>query len=222
MAVNKPVSVWVLAATWLAITSTPGYTGDASSDALITDLLTETAWQSPDPTRWEFGEHSLNGRTFTFPEVATREADATANLVSERQFGGQQLSLVTDMMFERSRYLGVYLDYDPETDTGIWMATGHPLAAEESDAGKVPMAYIKTIDDGDWTVRATGELLIKPGQELRLRWIRDGADYQVWQDERLVASYRPRRNYGPGHVRLRLMSAIIEIDRLEMTSEYVK
>jgi hypothetical protein len=195
----------------------------AEGTVQTTDLLRPEAWKSPDETRWQFEGGRLRGRTFAFPEVATSDPEATANLVSKNSFGGEQLSLATDMVFERSRYLGVYIDYDPETDTGIWMATGHPLSEADVDANReAPMAYIKTVDEGHWKVRAKGELVFELGELLRLRWVKDGPDYQVWQDDRLVATYRPKRKYDPGHIRLRLVSAVFEVHKLEMTSGSVE
>ena len=127
-----------------------------------------------------------------------------------------------DIVFERSRYIGVYVDYDPDTDTGMWLATGHPLLSDEASETQVETAYIKTVDNGDWIVRARGELKVSPGEMLRLRWVKSGADYSIWQDDRLVVAYRPDRRYEPGQVMLRLMSAVARIQRLEMRSDRVR
>ena len=57
------------------------------------------------------------------------------------------------------------MDYDQETQSGIWMATGHPLPEDlEETHLEVEMAYIKTVEKADWTVRTQGELKIEPGK----------------------------------------------------------
>lgn len=189
---------------------------------LKTDLLagSKDAWTSPDWTRWQFHEGTLTGETLKFPEVATADPEAAAYLLTRQEFGGD-LELSMDIVFERSRYIGVYLDYDPETDTGMWLATGHPLPSDGARETQVETAYIKTVDNGDWIVRARGELKVSPGEVLRLRWVRSGPDYSIWQDDRLVVAYRPERRYEPGPVMLRLMSAVARIQRLEMRSDRV-
>ena len=190
---------------------------------LATDLLAggKDAWTSPDWSRWQFREGAVTGETLKFPEVATGDPEAAAYLLSGQTFDGD-LELSMDIAFERSRYIGVYLDYDPETDTGMWLATGHPIPAENAGETQVETAYIKTVDNGHWIVRARGELNISPGEILRLRWVKSGPDYSIWQDDRLVVAYRPERRYEPGPVMLRLMSAVAEIRRLEMRSDGVR
>ena len=190
--------------------------------AVSTDLLAggKESWTSPDWNRWEFQTGTLIGETVKFPEIATSDPDAAAYLLTKSVFGGD-LELSMEIIFERSRYLGVYLDYDPETDTGMWLATGHPIP-ENAAGTEVEMAYIKTVDDGDWIVRARGELNIEPGEILRLRWVKSGPDYSIWQDDRMIATYRPDRRYDAGPVMLRLMSAVAEIQRLEMRSDEVR
>lgn len=187
-----------------------------------TDLLADGKdnWTSPDWSRWELRDGTLIGATVEFPEIATSDPNAAAYLLTRNEFGGN-LELSMEITFERSRYLGVYLDYDAESDTGMWLATGHPLPEDAADT-EVEMAYIKTVDEGDWTVRARGELNIAPGEVLNLRWIKSGPDYSIWQDHRLIATYRPERSYDAGPVMLRLMSAVAEIDRLEMRSDWVR
>ncbi len=190
---------------------------------LSTDLLAggEDNWTSPDWSRWEFHQGTVKGETLKFPEGATGDPDAAAYLLTRDVFGGD-LELSMEIVFERSRYIGVYLDYNPDTDTGMWLATGHPLPEDDAGESQAETAYIKTVDNGNWTVRARGELTISPGEVIRLRWMKSGPDYSIWQDDRLVVAYRPERNYEPGPVMLRLMSAVAEIRRLEMRSDRVR
>ena len=185
------------------------------------DLIAEDAWIHPDSVRWTFQEAALGGRTITFPGIPTDDVRANSFLLSNAVFGGD-LVLSMDVTFEQSRYLGVYLDYDPLTDTGMWLATGHPLPEEGSGGPGVEMAYIKTVDNGNWTVRATGQLVVVPGEELRLRWVKSGSDYSIWQDDRLIVAYRPERTYEPGRIQFRLMSAVMEIDRLDMAADWIE
>ena len=190
---------------------------------LSTDLLagSNDNWTSPDWSRWEFNQGAVKGETLKFPEVATGDAEAAAYLLTRNVIEGD-LELSMDIVFQRSRYIGVYLDYDPDTDTGMWLATGHPLPEDDAGESQTETAYIKTVDNGDWVVRARGELTISPGEVIRLRWVKSGPDYSIWQDDRLVVVYRPERNYEPGPVMLRLMSAVAEIRRLEMRSDRVR
>ena len=190
---------------------------------LGTDLLAGGTdnWTSPDWSRWEFHQGTVKGETLKFPEVATGDPEAAAYLLTRNVFEGD-LELSMDIVFQRSRYIGVYLDYDPDTDTGMWLATGHPLPKDDAGESQTETAYIKTVDNGDWVVRARGELTISPGEVIRLRWVKSGPDYSIWQDDRLVVVYRPERNYEPGPVMLRLMSAVAEIRRLEMRSDRVR
>ena len=190
---------------------------------LSTDLLAggKDNWTSPDWSRWEIDQGVAKGETLKFPGVATANPEAAAYLLTRGVFEGD-LELSMDIVFERSRYIGVYLDYDPDTDTGMWLATGHPLPEDDAGESQTETAYIKTVDNGDWIVRARGELRISPGEVLRLRWMKSGPDYSIWQDDRLIVAYRPERNYPPGPVMLRLMSAVAEIRRLEMRSDRVR
>lgn len=185
------------------------------------NLIAQDAWVDPDSVRWTFQDDRLGGMTLTFPEIPTDDIRANSFLLSNAVFGGD-LVLSMDIVFEQSRYLGVYLDYDPLTDTGMWLATGHPLPEGASGDPRVEMAYIKTVDNGNWTVRATGQLVVAPGEELRLRWVKSGNDYSIWQDDRLVVGYRPERTYEPGRIQFRLMSAVMEIDRLEMAADWIE
>jgi hypothetical protein len=95
------------------------------------------------------------------------------------------------------------------------MATGHPLAADAPD-NEVERAYIKTVEDSFWIVRATGELVIEPGVPVRLRLAREGDTYGIWNDETLVVTYHKPGGYPPGPLQLRLTNASARIHRLEV------
>ena len=90
------------------------------------DLLEarDQSWRSPDPTRWTF---TANGEILgSTPELngAKTSPQASAFLLSKQTFGGD-IVISIDITFETGRYLGVYVDYDQDTQSGIWMATGH-------------------------------------------------------------------------------------------------
>ena len=119
------------------------------------------------------------------------------------------------MTFDKGRYLGVYLDFDPKTQTGIWMASGHDLPAD-APANEVARGYVKTIEKGFWIVRATGELDIEPGRRVKLGFSRRGDDYSLWNEGRLIATYRKPGGYPAGRIQLRLTNAAVRIHHIEV------
>ncbi|MDX1481911.1 MAG: hypothetical protein R3315_09560 [Woeseiaceae bacterium] len=175
-------------------------------------------WLPADAGRWRFEDGSIHGRTPVFDGAKT-DPQASAFLESRRLFAGNK-SVEVDLDFDHGRYFGIYFDYDPETESGIWMATGHPLSAGDR-IHNVESAYIKTVDDGHWIVRATGELDVTPGVPLTLRFERSGDDYRIWQDDRLVLTYRKPGGYPAGKLRLRLVNAAARIDRLSVTADAI-
>ena len=196
----------------------------APAAGIVVDLLEASAdsWRSPDPSRWTFADDGeLLGST---PELngAKTSPEASSFLVSKPTFGGD-IVVSIDVTFETGRYLGVYVDYDQETQSGIWMATGHPLPEDlEETHLEVEMAYIKTVEKADWTVRTQGELKIEPGKLVRLQFIRKGEDYSVWNDGRLIITYHKAGGYPPGPLQLRLTNARARIHRLEVRSDWSK
>ena len=120
-----------------------------------------------------------------------------------------------ELTFERGRYLGVYLDYDADEQSGMWLATGHALAADAAD-NEVERGYVKTVDNGVWVVRATGELPIEQGKRLRLGLSKRGDDYSLRSDGRLIATYRKAGGYAEGRIRLRLTNAQVRVHKLEV------
>ena len=75
--------------------------------------------------------------------------------------------------------------------------TGHALAATAAD-NEVERAYIKTVEESFWIVRATGELSVDPGSLLRLRFVRQGDVYSIWNDETLIVTYYRAGGYPAG------------------------
>lgn len=178
------------------------------------DLLSggEKTWLPADKG-WVFDSGEIAGTSGVMDGAITDPAASTF-LVSREQFGGD-ITVTMDVTFETGRYLGVYLDFDPATQTGIWMATGHALAVDAA-ANEVERAYIKTVEDSFWTVRATGELIITPGLRLRLRFVRKGDAYSIWNDGRLIATYHKAGGYPAGPLQLRLTNASARIHRLDI------
>lgn len=187
------------------------------------DLLEAGAdsWRAPDPSRWSFVDGEIQGATPVLDGAKT-SPESSSFLVSKRAFGGD-LVVSIDITFEKGRYLGVYLDYGQNTQSGIWMATGHPLPEDPAERHlEVETAYIKTVDASDWTVRTQGELVIEPGKLVRLQFINEGDDYSVWHDGRLIVTYRKVGGYPPGPLQLRLTNARARIHRLEVQSDWSK
>lgn len=188
----------------------------------LVDLLEAGAdcWQSPDPSRWTFTEDGeLRGST---PELngAKTSPRASSFLLSKQTFGGD-IVVSIDITFETGRYLGVYVDYDQQTQSGIWMATGHPLPEDPEERHlEVEAAYIKTVEASDWTVRTQGELAIEPGKLVRLQFVKKGEDYSLWHDGRLIVTYRKAGGYPPGPLQLRLTNARARIHRLAVQSDW--
>lgn len=188
----------------------------------VIDLLQEGAdsWRSPDLTRWSFVDGEIRGATPVLDGAIT-SPESSAFLVSKRTFGGD-IEVSLDITFEHGRYLGVYLDYGQETQSGIWMATGHPLPEDPGESPfEIETAYIKTVEASDWTVRTRGELPIEPGKVVRLKFVNEGDDYSVWHDGRLIVTYH-KPGYSPGPLMLRLTNARARIHRLQVTADWVK
>ncbi len=170
-------------------------------------------WQDFDESRWQITGGELLGNTAVFDGEKTDPA-ASAFLLSNRTFDGNYV-VSMELTFERGRYLGVYLDYDAGEQSGMWIATGHALAADAPD-NEVERGYVKTVDNGAWVVRATGELPIEQGQRLRLGLSKRGDDYSLRSDGRLIATYRKAGGYPEGRIRLRLTNAQVRIHALEV------
>ncbi len=177
------------------------------------------AWRQPDPSCWSFVDGEIRGSTPVLDGAKT-SPESSSFLISKRTFGGD-LVVSIDVTFEKGRYLGVYLDFGQDTQSGIWMATGHPLPEDPAERHlEVETAYIKTVDASHWIVRTQGELLIEPGELMRLRFIKKGDDYSVWNDGRLIVTYHKEGGYPPGPLQLRLTNARARIHRLEVQSDW--
>lgn len=182
------------------------------------DLLAkgEQAWRSPGPG-WNFANGMIVGATRVLDGAKTDPA-ASIFLVSESVFGGD-IAVSLDISFEAGRYLGVYLDFDQDMQSGIWMATGHPLADDAAD-NDIERAYIKTVEQSFWVVRATGELNVRPNEDLHLRFERKGDYYSIYKDETLIVTYRKRGGYAAGPLQLRLTNARAGISKLAVTADW--
>jgi hypothetical protein len=192
----------------------------ASAERLTTDLLDNAAedWQTPDLENWHWTHGVLVGSSKILDGAKT-DPEASTFLVSKRVFGGN-VSVALDVSFQAGRYLGVYLDFDQASQTGIWMATGHALDDDAPD-NEVERGYIKTVENGFWVVRANGELVVDGDEVVRLRFARQGDDYSLYQDGRLIATYHKPGGYPAGPVQIRLTNAQASILRLEVESDSI-
>jgi len=180
------------------------------------NLLNINAWHMPDPGQWMFSANELACTTQIF-DGELDDPRATAFLISNETFGGDILFSV-DINFEVGRYIGVYLDFDQKSQSGIWMATGHALSGDAPD-NEVERGYIKTVDNDCWIIRTTGELVVKKGEMLRLGFANKNDDYSLWNDGKLVITYHKPGGYPAGPLQLRLMNAKARIHRLEVQSD---
>ena len=172
----------------------------------------------PADASWVFENGEIAGASSIMDGAITDPA-ATAFLVSRKIFGGDVV-VSMDVTFEAGRYIGVYIDFDQDTQTGIWMATGHALGPNAAD-NEVERAYIKTVENSFWIVRATGQLVVGSGEMLRLRFVRKGDDYSIWSDEMLIVTYHKAGGYPAGPLQIRLTNASARIHRLEVESDCI-
>lgn len=220
MSRNTMMSSYCLCRAVVALTILVALPAYPAEPRRVVDLLEAGAdsWRAPDLTRWSFVDGEIRGSTPVLDGAIT-SPDSSSFLVSKKTFGGD-IEVSIDVTFEKGRYLGVYLDYGQDTQTGIWMATGHPLPDEPAERHlEVETAYIKTVESSDWTVRTQGELFIEPGEVVRLKFAKQGDDYSVWHDGRLIVTYR-KAGYSPGPLQLRLTNARVRIHRLEVASDW--
>lgn len=179
------------------------------------DLLAKGAdsWEPFDEARWKFVDGELHGSTAIFDGDKT-DPDASTFIIAREKLEGEYL-VSLDVSFDEGRYLGVYLDYGQKTQTGIWIASGHALPADAPD-NEIERGYIKTVENGFWIVRATGDLAIAKGERIKLGFSRRGDEYRLWNDGRLIATYRKEGGYPAGPLQLRLTNASARIHRLEV------
>lgn len=179
------------------------------------DLLaagTDT-WSDFDESRWQIENGELRGSTSVFDGEKTDPAASTF-LLSNREFTGDYI-VSMEVTFEQGRYLGIYLDFDPESESGMWLATGHALAADAPE-NEVERGYVKTIDDGFWVVRATGELPVRSGERVKLGFSKRGDAYTLWNDGKLIAVYVREGGFADGRIQLRLTNSAVRIHKLEV------
>ncbi len=189
----------------------------ASSQAFgqATDLLAGGAanWQAFDDDRWSFVNGELHGSTAKFDGDKT-DPESSTFLVSKETFSGDYIVSI-ELTFDQGRYLGVYLDFGQESQSGIWMASGHALDADAPD-NEVERSYIKTVENGFWIVRATGELVVQKGKRIKLGFSRRGDAYSLWNDGKLIAVYRKQGGYPAGPLQLRLTNSAVRIHDLQV------
>lgn len=191
------------------------------AEPVTTNLLLDPQeqWQTADRDQWLLEPGRIRGKTRVLDGAKT-DPEASTFLVSNQVFGGD-ISVSLEVSFDAGRYLGIYLDFGQESQSGIWMATGHALA-QDAPANEVERAYIKTVENGFWIVRANGELVIAGGERIALQFVRSGDDYSLFHDSRLIATYRKASGYPPGPLQLRLTNAEATIHRLEVESAWIK
>lgn len=204
------ISLWLIAILSIA--------AQALAETSAVDLLAagESAWQRVDPG-WSFANGTLTGATSVM-DGATTDPAASTFLVGNTVFGGDVV-VKLDVTFEEGRYLGVYLDFDQDSQSGIWMATGHALPDDAAD-NEIERAYIKTVENSFWVVRANGELVVRPKQRLHLRFERKGDYYSIYRDDTLIATYRKPGGYPAGPLQLRLTNARATIHGLSVTADW--
>ena len=192
----------------------------ATAAAQTVDLLSGGAneWRAINPG-WQFIGGEIAGAS-SILDGAITNPDASTFLVSKKVFGGDVV-VSMDVTFDEGRYLGVYLDFGQDTQTGIWMATGHALADDAAD-NEVERAYIKTVEDSFWAVRATGELIVQSGERLHLRFTRKSDYYSIYCDDELIVTYRKAGGYPPGPLQIRLTNARMRIHRLTVESDWTR
>jgi len=193
----------------------------ATAEKRLTDLLDNAAedWHMSGHDQWYWTHGMIVGKSKILDGDIT-DPEASAFLVSQQVFGGD-ISVTLDVSFQNGRYIGVYLDFDRETQSGIWMATGHPLADDAPD-NEVERGYIKTVENGFWIVRASGEIVIEGDEIVRLRFTRAADDYSIYQDDRLIATYRKPGGYPAGPLQIRITNAQARILRLQVESDWIK
>ncbi len=216
----KSISAIVLALTMLVLASA----GSADVEQQrTTDLVAAgaDAWRSPDPKLWSFKKNSISGRSPEFG--APRKApESSAWLLSKQVFGGDIIEVHIDVTFSHGRYLAIYMDYDQAIQTGIWMATGHPvLEPDPTQHMNVEAAYIKTVERGNWVVRTEGELVIKDGVLKHLIFAKHGDDYSIYDNGRLIITYR-KPGYQGSELQLRIVDAGATITHFEVKSDWVR
>ena len=57
---------------------------------------------------------------------------------------------------------------------------------------------------------------------MRLRFQRLNDDYSLYQDDRLIATYRKPGGYSAGPLQIRLTNAQVRIHRREVASDWIK
>ncbi|QDU62761.1 hypothetical protein Pan216_36310 [Planctomycetes bacterium Pan216] len=167
---------------------------------------TEPKFPSGTYKSWRPDGDLIIGETEGWPHKHPR---ANSYLVYDEEVNGD-VDVTMRVVFERGRYLGCYLCFDPETSTGYWLSTGHAV-------GKNPnKAYIKKFfGPREFPVQERGPLEINPGQEYTITFRRRGDALAVIVDGKTIVSWEDGA-YRRGQVRLRLHNTKLEILSLEV------
>lgn len=170
----------------------------------VSSLATE--WREPNLPEGVFKswrEGSANrviGETEPWPHKHPR---ANSYLLGREGFSGD-VEVRLRARFLRGRYLGCYLCYDPSTDSGYWLATGHDVGEDPNEA------YIKIVRRGVWEVMASAPLAIIPGKEYRISFSRKGNELVLGVDDEPIVNWRDAE-FTKGKVGLRLHNTKLEI-----------
>jgi hypothetical protein len=98
------------------------------------------------------------------------------------------------------------------------MGTGHALPVD-APTNEIERGYIKTVENGFWVVRATGELVIGDSGRVRLRFERTGDNYSLWREGRMIATYHKPGGYPAGPLQIRLTNARASFHTLAISAE---
>lgn len=149
---------------------------------------------------WRIEDGRIVGETEPWPHKHPR---ANSFLLSNSTYEGD-VQVDATVRFQRGRYLGCYLCYDPKTDSGYWLSTGH-------DVGNYPgEAYIKIVHNGDWKTMARAPLTINSNETCKITYRRRGAELAVLASGQPIVTWSDS-TYRQGHVQLRLHNTKVEI-----------
>ena len=138
-----------------------------------------------------------------------KDRRADAYLRSAAGYAGD-LTVELDAVFQRGRYLGCYLLYDPVFGNGYWLSTGHAVGEHPDEA------YIKVVEDDKWTTLARAKVPLEPGKSHHLAYRRQGDSLTVLIDGVPVVTARDSR-FSTGKVQLRLHNTTVAIKNLTVT-----
>lgn len=138
---------------------------------------------------------------------------ANSYLRSDRSYAGDvEVSVRAKFRrgrFPQSRYLACYLCYDPQAETGYWLATGHAVGDDPNHA------YIKIFRGKEWVEIASQLLAIDGDREYAIVFRRRGDDLELEIDGKIVAQAK-EPTYHAGRCQLRLHNTEVELRDLKV------